>query len=295
MSSWLLFVIIGQFMFSVVVLTDRFIVTKKVVSSSIVYSFYVCLLSFFAIFAWPFGVTMPSISTMWYSLASSVCYLVSILMLYQSLKKARASEVTPVVGGVAAISTFLSSMFILHSSLPNNFIAAFFILVSGMLLISHFEFNLKAFLYLTGSGIFFGLSTVLVKAIFSNDTFINGFFWSRMANVLVAVALLLIPSVYKAILADWKKPGKGNKSMLVIGNKILSGIAFLCILVAINKGDVAIVNALSAAQYIFLFVFAIFFSRLMPDYFDEKIHRHELMHKSLATALIVIGFFVLFL
>lgn len=295
MSSWLLFVIIGQFMFAVVVLTDRFIVSKKVVSSSIVYSFYVCFLSFFALGAWPFGVTVPAVSTMWYSLASAVSYIISIFMLYESLKKARASEVTPVVGGIAAISTFLGSTLILHSNLPNNFLAAFFILVTGMILISHFEFNRRAFMYMVGSGIFFGLSTVFVKAIFSNDSFINGFFWSRMANVLVAVSLLLIPKVYKAILADWKKPGKGSKSKLVVGNKILSGIAFLCVLIATNNGDVAIVSALSAAQYIFLFIFAIFFSQLMPDYFDEKIHRHELLHKSLATALIVIGFFVLFL
>jgi len=294
MSTWLLFVIIGQFLYATVILTDRFIVSKKVVSEPIVYAFYVSILSIVAIAAIPFGVTWPSLDTILLSFIVASLYLLSIYLLYESLKKSNPSEVVPVVGGVAAISAFAGSAIILKTGLPPHFLTGFGILVVGMLLISHFKFTYRSFLFLFGSGISFGLSTVAIKYMFDHDSFVNGFFWSRMANVIVALLLLFVPSVYAAIKKDWKRPGKGDKAKIVIGNKILAGFGFICILLAIKGGDVSLVNALSATQYIFLLIFAIFFRKLLPEYFDETIHQHEFLHKSLATALIVIGFIVLF-
>jgi drug/metabolite transporter (DMT)-like permease len=295
MTTWLLYVIIAQFMLSVVVLTDRFIVAKKVVSKPIVYTFYVGLLSIFAFPAFFFGVTVPSLTTMWLSIASAVSFILSIYFLYESLNKTDPSEVAPVVGGISALTTFLGSTWFLGENLPNHFLIGLLLMISGMMLISHFAFTWRSFAYLTGAGIFFGISSVLIKGIFIQDSFINGFFWSRMANVAAALALLLIPVVYKSIRHDWGRPNKGHKSSLILGNKVLSAIAFLFILVAIKRGDVTLVNALGATHYVFLFIFAILFQRLMPEYFDESIHKHEILHKSVATALIVIGFFVLFI
>lgn len=295
MNSWFLFAVIGQFMYAVVVLTDRFIVTKNIVSKPIVYSFYVSFLSIFAIFALPFGVTIPSIRTIMLSIAVAISFIFSIYTLYASLKKSNPTEVVPVIGGVAAISAFVFSYVFLKTWLPAHFVTGFIILVTGMMLISHFKFTLRSFFYLTSSGIFFGLSTVIIKAIFDQETIINGFFWTRMANVVIALMLLLIPGVWSTIKDDYNQPNKSNKTALVIGNKILAAMGFIFILISIKYGNVSLVNALTAAQYVFLLIFAIFFSRLLPEYFEETVHRHEFLHKILATIMIVIGFFVLFI
>ncbi|MEK7390758.1 MAG: DMT family transporter [Patescibacteria group bacterium] len=295
MNNWLLFVVIGQFFYAAVVLTDRFIITKGVVPKPIVYTFYVGLLSIFAIGALPFGVTLPSGTTIGLSIIAAVSYVLSIYLLYESLKKSNPSEVVPVVGGIAAISAFISSALILNTGLPGHFLTGFAILVAGMLLISHFRFTTRAFLFLFGSGVFFGLSTVIIKAILENETFVNGFFWSRMANVLVAISFLLVPRIYTAIKEDIGRPNKSGKTTMVVGNKILAGMGFLCILIALKFGNASIVNALTATQYVFLLIFAVFFSKLLPEYFEETVHRHEFLHKSLATGLIVVGFVVLFL
>lgn len=295
MNTWFLFAVISQFMFAVCVLTDRFIVAKGVVSKPVVYAFYVSVMSVFALGALPFGVSIPSGETILLSLAVAATYLISIIFLYESLKKTNPTEVAPVVGGVAAITSFVGSMLLLGTTLPTHFVWGFAALVIGMVLISHFNFSFRSFLFLTGSGVFFGLSSVLIKMIFVQDTLVNGFFWSRMANVVVALALLLIPSVYASIRADWGKPNKGKKSALLIGNKILGALGFVFTLVAIKLGDVAIVNALNATQYLFLLVFAIFFGNLLPEYFKETGHKHEIIHKLAAVTFIVIGFFVLFL
>ena len=297
MSNWVLFVIIGQFLYAIAILIDRFIVTKKVVSKPIVYVFYVNFLSIFALGAIPFGVTIPSAWALFISFCTAVSFAASIYFLYESLNNSNTSEVVPVIGGVSAISAFSLGAVLLGDGLPNRFIAGFIILVIGMLIISHFRFTARSFVFLTGSGFFFGLSTILIKILFESTSFIDGFFWSRIANVVVALLLLALPSVYKAIRHDHSKhkTSKSNKALFVIGNKALGAIGFIFILFAIRQGNPAIINALTATQYIFLLVFALFFNKLLPEYFEEKIHKHEFLHKTLATSLIVLGFFVLFI
>lgn len=297
--SWLFFVVVGQFFYAVAVLVDRFIVSKGVVSKPIVYAFYVNLLSIFAVIVVPFGVSWPSsMLTITLSLAAAVSFTLSILFLYESLRNANTSEVVPVIGGVAALSAFIFSSIILNDTIPGHFAWGFIILTVGMLLISHFKFTARSFIFLSCSGIFFGLSTVITKLILEDETLINGFFWSRMGNVVIALLLLLIPSIYHAIKHDHTRPSnhkKHHKTLLIVGNKVLGALGFICVLIALKSGNASLVNALTATQYIFLLTFALFFSRLLPEYFEEKVHKHEFLHKSLATILIVVGFFVLFL
>lgn len=302
--SWIFFVIAGQFLNALVVVVDKHIVSSKVVSKPIIYAFYVSFLSIFVIFALPFGVTLPGSENASISLLAAIFYIFSIYFLYKSLEQSDPSDVIPVVGGAAAISAFISSSLILGENLPNHFLLAFFILVLGMVLISHLRFGKEVFSQIVASGFFFGLSTVLLKLLFLNDTFLNGFFWSRMANVLVALALLILPGVYRLLKDDTRSAGKNRagrerrpeaKAAFIILNKTLAGMAFLLILIAIKFGVVSLVNALAATQYIFLLIFALIWQKKFPDYFSSIVHKHELSHKLAATTLIVIGFFVLFL
>lgn len=293
--NWIAFVLIGQFLNAFVVLVDRYIVAGKKILDPIVYAYYISFLSIFVIVLLPFGgVTIPTLNTAILSFVSAASFVVSIYFLYRSLATSNPSEVVPVVGGVGALSTFAFSSILMGIGLPSHFVSGFFVLVAGMLLISHFKFTLDSLMSLVVSGIAFGLSTVLIKMIFINDTFVNGFFWSRIANVIVALLLLLIPGMMRKLHHDKNKSPRGGK-LLIVGNKFLGGVAFLFILLAIKYGDVSMINALSAIQYVYLLIFAFFFSKQMPEYFTEKFHKHEIFHKSSATLFIMLGFFLLFL
>lgn len=296
-SLWLLFVVIAQFFNAIVVLLDKYIVTSKSSGTKpVVYTFYTSLLSGAALVLLPFGaIHIPSFIVIWLSLSSALSFLISVLCLYESLQYSAPSEVTPIVGGISAISTFAFSFIILGNPLPTDFFIGFGLLVVGMILISHFNLTLKSFAYLLFSGIGFGLSIVLIKAIFMyDDSFANGFFWSRMANVLGAFALLLWPGNIRAITHNVKHGGKKGK-YLILSNKVLAGVAFLLILVATKLGDhVALVNALSSLQYVFLLIFAFIFPKRMREYLSEKRHKREMLHKLAATSLIIVGFVILF-
>lgn len=302
--AWIAFVLLGQFLNALVVIGDKHIVASKIVSKPIVYTFYVGLLSIVAVFALPFGVGLPSPSIILPSLISALFFTLSIYLLYESLVDSDPSDTLPVIGGVSALSTFAASYFMLGEGLPSHFFTGFVVMIFGMMFVSHFKFNRHTIYQLAGSGLFFGLSTVTLKIVFLNDSFANGFFWSRMANVFVVLLLLLIPGVYSLVVRHDKTSSKNRKGkerrqiskiLFVLGNKALAGVAFFCILLAIKFGNVAMVNALASTQYIFLFIFAILWRKMLPGYFSEEEHRFELVHKIFATALIVIGFMILFI
>ncbi len=295
-NLWLLFVVVGQFLNAIVVLFDKRILSKAV-SKPIVYTFYVTALSGFVLIMVPFGlVSIPSQTLILLSVVSAISYTLSIYFLYEALHISTPSEVAPVAGAVSAISTFLFSFLVLGDLLPTNFFLGFGLLVIGMLLISHFQLTKKSFLLTILAGIFFGFSVVIIKSIFNlEESFADGFFWSRMANVLVALGMLLWPSNLKAILEDSRHGSGAKGKLLILNTKLLAGLAFLCTLIAIKLGHVALVSALTSLQYVFLLIFAFIFTTKMRNYFSEKDHKGELLHKLAATALIVIGFLVLFI
>jgi drug/metabolite transporter (DMT)-like permease len=295
MALWLILVVIAQFLNAGIVLVDKYLVSSKEIAKPAVYAFYVSILSGFVLFLLPFGlISIPSSIIVNLSLATALAYILSIVLLYSALRVTNASDVVPVTGAVSAIFSFIFAWGLLGSPLPQSFMLGFILLIMGSLLISHFRFDVKSFLFAIGSGILFGLSSVLIKMIFLHTSFADGFFWSRMANVIGGVILLFWPSTFQAVKASFKKSSTGTKSLL-LGNKALAGFSFVLVLFAIKLGNVAVINALSALQFVFLLSFAFICSDRFPSVFHGEIHPHRFPHKLIGVILIVGGFFALFL
>lgn len=293
MELWIWLVFAAQLINALVVLFDKYLVTSSAISKPVVYAFYVSLLSGVAIVVAPFA-SVPSAEIILLSLAAALSYIISILFLYHSLKVSDASDVMPVVGSSAAIATFILGFYILGTRLTPNFMWGFVLLVIGMALISHFRFSKRNLLYVVASGVLFGISSIFIKMIFLQTDFLNGFFWTRMANVVMALLLLAWPAHLTMIHSHIKEAPK-KIGLWVIGNKTLAGVAFLLILVGIKLGNVSLVNALAGLQFVFLLMFTVFFGHKTPKEFGEETNDKEIVQKAVAIILVVIGFFILFL
>ena len=293
---WLYLALIAQLLNAAVILADKYLVTSKAISKPVVYAFYVGLLSGVVVLTAPFGVIFPPrLEIIGLSFLIALSYIFSILFLYKSLAASDASDVAPVSGALAAISTLVFSFVFLNHDLSRNFLTGFILLVGGTLLMSFFRFKKWSALHAVLAGVLFGLSSVFVKILFNTTSFIDGFFWSRMANVAGALMLLLWPANLRAIVQNIKSSTRGTK-LLVMGNKGLAGTAFLLILLAISLGDVSIVNALAGAQFLFLLLFALIFTKKFPGYFFETVYRrHIIIQKLAGIILISAGLVFLFL
>jgi len=310
MSVWIILVVIAQFLNAIVAVVDKYIVTSKTVPRPIVYAFYITLLSAFSGVIFLFsdipvpleGVSIPSFENVealtatiaLVSLLAGMAFFFALVGLFSALKRAAASDVIPVVGACSAVVVFLLSSLFLGSQLTSGFLFGFVLLVIGTFLLSQFRFDRIALLLAIISGLFFAAHFVLLKSLFAQTNFDNAFFWSRMGIAAVALLMLLLPLVRKRLsLGSPRKQGKAGA--LVIGNKMLAGLASLMLLKAIDLGDISIVQALGGLQFAFLLSFTIFFGRDLPQVCEERCTEHELLNKTIAVGIIIFGFAVLFL
>jgi drug/metabolite transporter (DMT)-like permease len=298
MSPFLLsiiFVVVGQIINAVIVLIDKYVVTQTNVSKAGTYAFYVSIISGVVIVLLPFGVVhWPSMTVVWLSLDIGFTFVASIFFLYKALKHANASDVVAWLAAVSTITTFVLSVVFLHEDLPPTFLYALVLFILGMLFVGHFRFYARSFLQVIIAGFLFGLSAVLLKVLFTHTSFFDGFFWSRMGNLLAGLSLLLFPSIRRSIFEISKNVTTKTSSIIII-NRALGGVAFLCVLYAIRLGSVSVVNALSALQFVFVFVLIFLMRKRLKHLYEHEFRPGHVAHKILAMALILAGFFVLFL
>ncbi len=228
------------------------------------------------------------------SLLASATFISSIVLLYTALKEGHASDIMPVVGGIGAVATALCANQWLHEDLPRAFIPAFALMVVGMLLVSHFRLTNRQKVLVVFSGIFFGVTAFLTKLIFLETHFLDGFFWSRMTNVVGALFLLVLPSNRAAIFSGYRCSSSGTK-WLVVSNKTLGGIAGVLTLLAISLGSVSIVQAFAGLQFVFLLFIAYFFSGRFPAVLQGEMYQKGFTHKLAGILCIVAGLAILFI
>jgi drug/metabolite transporter (DMT)-like permease len=313
MESWILLAVAAQVITAGVAIVDKYIVTsEKVMPRPFVYAFYTCILSgawvavftlgllpvpFFASLGVPsFGnVEAPTLHIAALSILAAYTFFVGLVSLYTAFKEADASDVVPVVGSVSAIASFALSYFLLDARLTPNFLAGLILLAFGTFLVSHLRFSLRVALSSIHAGFFFALHYVTLKGLFNETSFDNGFFWSRISFIIVALSMLLVPAYYAKITEQTKATTR-KSGALVLANKLMAGIGSIMILKATAGGDVAVVQALGGLQFVFILLFTMFFGhRTSVDCGENITCNQDIYHKAIFVAIISVGFFVLFI
>lgn len=290
MMSWIGLAVIAQFLFAISTLVDRHIVVKaRHIGEPIAYAFYVSLLSGFVIVLAPLGyVSVPNSHVLVLSLVNAVFFIAALYFLYSSLRYARASDVAPVVGAVSAVAALILAGLFLHDDITTSLVPPVMLLAAGTALISHFHFTQRALLNTLAAGLLFGCTVFTFKLVVNEVSFLDGFFWTRMMNVLVAVALLIVPAIRVLIFHGGRKSSQKAK-LLVIGNKILAGSASALTAFAVSLGSVAVVNALTGLQFVFLYLFAFVFGKRMPELPGGLTHGHGGWQTAAGVVCIVAG------
>ena len=314
MHIWIVFIVVAQFINAIVALVDKYIVTKPGLPKPVVYAFYVNILSSAALIVLLVGdlvapfvpnydnfdiprfseLTVPSFGMIVISIISGFVVLEALIFLFKAFRQADASDVVPMVSAITAIFTYAISFFVFDTVFSQNFLVAFVLLVLGTALISHFRCTGRIVKLAVGAGILFATHSVLIKFIFNNAEFSDGFLWTRVAGVIAALSLLLSRSVRSRIFNRAESGGK-KAGFWIIGNKTLAGVAGILILTAINVGDVALINALNGIQFVFLILFTAILGKRTPKEIGEEVSHVELIQKFVAITLIVVGLFVLFI
>ncbi len=298
---WIIFAAIAYFFYALTAILDKFLLNKKIPNPAS-YTFYVGLLSFFAVILIPFGVVWPGWIQLAKNLLVGAVFLLAIFLFILAVKKHEVSRAATMIGGLTPVCVFLLSYFFLGERLAEWQILSFLLLVSGCVLIS-FSKNENAkqknkyasagFALSVFAALVFAVYYVSAKSIFSDQPFLSAFFWSRMGSFLAAFVFLFFSVERKAIFATHRTAGVSGGAFFV-ANKILAALAFLSLNYAISLGSVTLVNAAQGIQYALLLILTIALAKKFPAVLREKINREILIQKAIAIALIVGGLFLLY-
>lgn len=309
--SWLALATIGQLINALVAFLDKYLVTdEKALPRPFVYAFYSCLLTGFWVVIYFLSyipglvalgmpsfanIEKPTIQVIGMSFLAAYTFFMALVSMYDALRKAEAVNVMPVIGTVSALSTFAMSYFFLNIPLTTNFMWGIIVLSLGTLLVAQTMPHRNILLSLMHSGIFFALHFITMKGLFLETSFDDGFFWSRVAFVIYALSLLMVPAYYEKITEQTKHTSR-KTGVLVIVAKVLAGIAAFLMLKATHLGDVAVVQALDGLKFVFILFISVIFASFLPDSVAKTERRpQEILRQVLYVAVIAVGYFILFL
>lgn len=291
---WLIIIIIAYFLFSITSLGDKYLLVGP--PEPKIYSFYVGLLSILALVVAPFvGFFVPDLFMIVFCLFVGVMYLFAIFSFYQGLEYFEASRIIPALGGLVPVFTFLLVYFLSGEMLGLKEIGALVLLVMGSVLITYvpkkkiISESLK--ISIVGA-IFFSLVIVMSKYVYLALPFWTGFIWIRIGVFLTALFLLFSKKVRKDAFS--KKGSSFNKKTgtIFVINQIVGAGAFVLqswSVALVPLAFVSIINAMQGVQYIFLFVFTLFFLKSLR----EEISRRIIIQKIIAIIIIVIGLVII--
>lgn len=310
--NWILLAVGAQFLNALVALIDKRIISDdKILPRPFVYAFYTCLIAglwiivyFFSLLPLPFdglhipsfqNVMRPTLEVVALSFLSAYTFFTALVSMFTALRTSDAADVVPVIGATSAIASFGLGYFFLHTAMSPNFGLGIILLSIGTFLVSRYSFTFKTALVAIHAGVFFALHYVAIKGLFLTTNFDDAFFWSRIAFMLFALSLLMVPSFYEKI-AEQTKSSTKKAGYLILANKLIAGVSTILILKATDLGDVAVVQALGGLQFVFILLLGIFFStqKKKTMHVGETYHYDTILQKALFVAVITIGFLVLF-
>lgn len=295
---WIILSLTAYFIMASVEIAD-----KKILSSpklgALTYAFYAGLLTIFILFFWPLDFAFLSLRITIVALISGIAFFAGFFFLYRAIIEGEVSRVISLVGGLSPIIIFFFSVLFLEERPSTHIIIALLMLITGSLLLSFVgdgnklklgtHFFLMSFL----ASFFFAISYGLTKVVYLNASFLNGLIWVRVGTLLCSLLVLISPKLRRHIF-EGSKGFSQKLTALFVTNKVLSSVAQLGLNYAIKIGSVAVINALQAVEYAFIFVITLGLSCFYPHIFYESTAPKNLISKIMGITFICFGVALLF-
>lgn len=306
--AWLFVVLISYLILAITALVDKYLLSGPITDPK-VYAFYVGILGVIVLILIPFvGFQVPSGQQILLSIFAGASGVYAIFWFYRALSKFEASRVVPAVGAITPI--FAMALTYIFSGggeiLSGRDFFAFLLLISGSVLIAYEKgkTSLEGLPVSTFAALFLALSLLLIKYVYLGQPFWSGLIWMRFGGILASLIFLFRAETRKEIIRRFKKFFESKKkavkerqaAFLFLSNQALAALAGLLREWAIFLAPlayIAIINALSGVQHVFLLLLALLISYKFPKILKEKISAAIVFNKITAIFLIIFGLMIL--
>lgn len=295
MAIWGIFIaILAQLFNGTVSVFDKFLLQKTLRPS--VFAFWIALTSLSAFILLPFGFELP-VGILWFlDLAAGAIFIFGVLFMYAALNREEVTRVMPIIGCFTPVFTLLIMNFFLGESLRLNQVLAIFVMLLGTFLLTYRHSPKRANYFVLAYAFFsafgFALSSILMKEIFTYQSFVSGLAFSRLGGLIILPFVLLDPVSRQEIFKKRELPKSGSTLIFLIGRFFSAG-GFILINLAYAILNPSIVNALQGVQYAYLFVAGLILGPFWPQLFNEKPSRKLLFLRLGGLIIIILGTIIL--
>jgi uncharacterized membrane protein len=297
--SWIFLTIFANFLSALVSMTDKHIVSNTKLKP-ISYTFYSGIFQVLYILIIPIlGFRTPDLKLLLLGILIGALFIFTLLVFYKALRIGEASRVVPTVGAAVPIFTASLAYIILGEQLTNwQFISFVFLVLGGILISSKFSkgkmIAIKGVLIAILAGFLFALYYTLMKLLYLNVGFIDGFLLIQIGGFIGSSLLLLSKNNRKEIFNVPSTIKKGT-TRLILPAKLVAAFAALILnyAISIEGSKITVINALQSVQYGFLLFLAILLSKKIPSLFHEQLSKSIITQKVISIVLISIGLYFL--
>lgn len=289
---WIFVVLIGHLANAGAFVVDKALLTKGM-RHPVVYVTQISMLSSVVLLLIPFGVSWISVFTLSLAAVSGVTFVIGMYAFFSALQRGETTRVVPLLGAFIVLLTIVFSFLLLGETLaPRQWIGIVLLLIGGFLISGEGRKSIKAkldtktllFVMLSAAG--FALSSAALKGVFNGVGVVNGFFWTRLFQVLVVFPLFLHPIVRRSFS---RKSGQHPPPLFYFG-QTMGAIGFLLVAYGIALApQVSVVNALQGIQYGFLFLLILLLGVWRPGLIREQLTPSIIRQKVFALMLLSAG------
>ena len=282
--------IIAQGLIGMSLVWDKILLRQPATKTLSNYVFWLGAMSILGLLLIPFGFKMPALRMAALGFGAGVIHLAANWFYYRALQRGEASQMLAVIGGFSPLATALIGLGLLNKPLGDSNEIGFALLVGGgfvMFLAEKFAWR-DVIASVLLSAALFGLTNVLQKMVFDETGFVSGYVFFTFGTFMGAMGLLIRPAWREEIFRRSEEAPPRSKFWYFV-NRFISGVGSFLIFFAISKGSPAIVDAIAGVRYAIIFLAVFVITKTKPDWLREDFHRHTLIGKSIATALIVAG------
>ncbi|MCX6782313.1 MAG: EamA family transporter [Candidatus Magasanikbacteria bacterium] len=292
---WLLVGLCGYAVNSVVSILDKYVLDKAV-GKPAVFTFLTCIPAALALLLVPWSGFLAMQTDYWVALLAGVAMVLGLWASYIGIQKSEISHIGPLIGATVPVFIFLWGRLFLGEYYQPVQIMAIIFLVCGSLFIAgekssaHQGFHSGIAWGILGGFLWsiFGASS---KYLYVHNDFFSGFVWSQGIAGLVAMLLIFLPAVRRALKKS-KNPAesvRGKKLTLVIVDKVLGVIGLTLVQYAVALGSATLVYALAGVQYAILVIAVALLSKFHSKLYRETYEKGELIQEVLAVIFIAGG------
>ena len=287
--SWIFLSILAAFIWSVVSILDKYIISKLVDRPivPVIIMGTIGLFSSAAIF-FILGFEPLSTANILLAIIAGIFYVLTVFLYFHAAKIEEISKVVPLFYLTPLFILIIAALFLGEIFTPIKYLGIVLLVIGAILVSSSkLSFNFgKAFWLMVFASVVLAVNQVITK-------YLLGFadFWTIFGYMRIGAFVALIPSIviniesFKSIYKE-----KGLKPFgFITASESLTLLALLSITLAAVTGFITLVNALSSVQSFFVLLLTVVISIFYPQILKEEIQRSTVIIKVIAIAIMFTG------